>query len=74
MAPLRFIPQGTRGAQVTLTVQPKDYWQFDSYGVGTATTALSGQVIFRLHPRTAAAYECPRPAAASDGGGLGKTW
>jgi hypothetical protein len=40
--PLRFVLEGTGGARVTLTVEPKDYWQFDSYGAGRATTGLSG--------------------------------
>jgi len=40
--PLRFVLQGAGGARVTLTVEPKDYWQFDSYGAGRATTGLSG--------------------------------
>jgi hypothetical protein len=38
--PLRFVLQGEGGAQVTLTVEPKDYWQFDGYGAGTATAGL----------------------------------
>jgi hypothetical protein len=37
---LRFVLLGTGGAQVSLAVAPKDYWQFDSYGAGTATTRL----------------------------------
>jgi hypothetical protein len=38
--PLRFILQGTGGVQTTLTVEPKDYWQFDGYGPGMATVGL----------------------------------
>ena len=38
---LRFVFQGTGGAQATIAVQPKDYWQFDGYGAGTATTGLT---------------------------------
>jgi hypothetical protein len=37
---LGFVLQGADGGQVTLSVEPKDYWQFDSYGAGTATTGL----------------------------------
>jgi hypothetical protein len=37
---LRFVLQGAGGAQVTLPVEPKDYWQFDGYGPGTATAGL----------------------------------
>jgi Eukaryotic aspartyl protease len=37
---LRFVLQGVGGAQVTLTVKPEDYWQFDGYGPGTATVGL----------------------------------
>jgi hypothetical protein len=39
--PLRFVLQGTGGAQATVTVQPQDYWQFDGYGAGTATAGLT---------------------------------
>jgi hypothetical protein len=38
---LRFVLQGTGGAPVTLTVEPKDYWQFDGFGAGTARTVLA---------------------------------
>jgi hypothetical protein len=37
---LGFVLQGVGGASVTLTVEPKDYWQFDGYGAGTATAGL----------------------------------
>jgi hypothetical protein len=39
--PLRFVLQGTGGAQATITVQPQDYWRFDGYGAGTATAGLT---------------------------------
>ena len=38
---LRFVLQGAGGAPVTLTVEPKDYWQFDGYGAGIARTVLT---------------------------------
>ncbi|HET6306636.1 MAG TPA: pepsin-like aspartic protease [Rhodopila sp.] len=37
---LRFVLQGSGGAPVTLTVEPRDYWQFDGYGAGTARAVL----------------------------------
>jgi hypothetical protein len=37
---LGLVLQGVGGASVTLTVEPKDYWQFDGYGAGTATAGL----------------------------------
>lgn len=37
---LGLVLQGPGGTSVTLTVQPKDYWQFDGYGAGTATASL----------------------------------
>jgi hypothetical protein len=39
---LGFVFQGNDGASVTITVEPKDYWQFDSNGPGQATTGLTG--------------------------------
>jgi predicted transcriptional regulator len=39
---LRFVLQGADGGQVTIGVEPKDYWQFDSYGPGKATNGLKG--------------------------------
>lgn len=38
---LRLILQGTAGTRITLTVAAKHYWQFDSYGPGTARFTLS---------------------------------
>ena len=40
--PLRFIMQGTDGGQVGVTVQPKDYWQFDTGQAGNASHVLAG--------------------------------
>jgi hypothetical protein len=37
---LGFVLQGTGGGRATLTVQPKDYWQFDASTAGTATAGL----------------------------------
>jgi hypothetical protein len=37
---LGFVLQGVGGGSVTLAVEPKDYWQFDGYGAGTATAGL----------------------------------
>ena len=39
---LGFVLQGAGGGQVTVTVAPRDYWQFDSDGPGKATTGLTG--------------------------------
>ena len=39
--PLRSVLEGIGGSRVTLTLAPKDYWQFDSSGGGTATASLS---------------------------------
>jgi hypothetical protein len=38
---LEFVLAGVGGAQATWTVEPKDYWQFDGYGAGTARTGLA---------------------------------
>jgi hypothetical protein len=38
---LGFVLAGAGGAEVTWTVEPKDYWQFDGYGAGTARTGLA---------------------------------
>jgi hypothetical protein len=40
--PLRFIMQGSEGDQVPVTVQPKDYWQFDVNQAGNASPVLCG--------------------------------
>ncbi len=37
---LGFVLEGTGGGRVTLTVEPKDYWQFDGSSGGTATAGL----------------------------------
>ena len=39
---LRFVLQAAGGGQATVTVAPRDYWQFDSDGPGRATTGLTG--------------------------------
>jgi hypothetical protein len=38
---LRFVLQGPDGTRATVTVAPKDYWQFDRGALGNATAALS---------------------------------
>jgi Eukaryotic aspartyl protease len=38
---IELILAGAGGSQITLAVAPKDYWQFDSLGPGTARPALS---------------------------------
>ncbi len=39
---LRFVLQGADGGQVTIRVEPQDYWQFDGNGPGTAISGLTG--------------------------------
>ena len=40
--PLSFIMQGSDGGQVAVTVQSKDYWQFDTGQAGYASHVLAG--------------------------------
>jgi hypothetical protein len=40
--PLRFVFQGSDGAEAIVTVAPEDYWQFDSISRGIASTTLCG--------------------------------
>jgi hypothetical protein len=37
---IRLVLQGAGGSRITLTVEPKDYWQFDSVAPGTARPVL----------------------------------
>jgi hypothetical protein len=38
---IQLILEGAGGSRITLAVESKDYWQFDSFGAGTARPALS---------------------------------
>jgi hypothetical protein len=40
--PLRLVFQGSEASQVSITIPPSDYWQFDSTAKGTATLAMVG--------------------------------